>query len=128
LFPLSEGVFEIPANLYSIQSANSPNWNKSTINNKFSLFLLPFPPPGFPKRDTTSLYGESPRDSVITSPEVDSFKLGWLKTYPIAVVDLDLPPVNLSNLARGFPRQPLSGNPHLHPKKAVVCTGFAGHV
>ena len=35
-FPLSEGVFEILTNLYSIQSANWSNWNKLTINNRFS--------------------------------------------------------------------------------------------
>ena len=53
--------------------------------------MAPLPPPGLPKWDATSPYEESPRDPVITSPEVDSFKLGYLKTYPIAIVDLDLP-------------------------------------
>jgi hypothetical protein len=54
------------------------------INNRLSSFLLPHPPPGLPKWDTTSLFGESSRGA----GNVDSFNLGWLKTYPIAVVDL----------------------------------------
>jgi hypothetical protein len=39
------------------------------INNRFSSFLFPHPPPGLPKWDTTSLFGESPRGP----GNVDSF-------------------------------------------------------
>ena len=71
-----------------MQSANPPNWNQSTINNRFSYCLLSLTPLDSPKRETTPPYGESPRDPVITSLDVDSFKFGWLKIDRIAIVDL----------------------------------------
>jgi hypothetical protein len=98
-----------------------------TINDKQQVFIIPAPPPAtrLPQKGHHSPIWGIPPDLTITSPGVDSFRFGWLKTFPIAVVDLDLPPVNLSNRTRGFPRQQRSSEtPFSLPKCRLFARGL----